>query len=76
MAYLFGIKPDLADRLHKIKKKNPVLFQRMQKKIAENIENPNHYKPLRYDMKNIRRAPLDPFALIFAVNERLVEFPR
>lgn len=76
MAYSFEIKPELAEKLKRIKKKNLLLFQRVQKKIAEVIENPNHYKPLKYDMKNIRRVHLDPFVLIFSINEneKLVEF--
>ncbi len=76
MAYLFEIKPELAEKLKKLRKKNFLLFQRVQKKIVEIIENPNHYKSLRYDMKNIRRVHLDPFVLIFSVNEseKLVEF--
>ncbi|MFZ3077845.1 MAG: type II toxin-antitoxin system mRNA interferase toxin, RelE/StbE family [Candidatus Aenigmatarchaeota archaeon] len=76
MAYSFEIKPELAEKLKKIKKKNLLLFQRVQKKIAEVIENPNHYKPLKYDMKSIRRIHLDPFVLIFSINEneKLVEF--
>lgn len=76
MAYLFEIKPELAEKLRKIKKKNFLLFQRVQKKIAEIIEKPNHYKPLKYDMKSTRRVHLDPFVLIFSVNEneRLIEF--
>ncbi len=76
MAYSFEIKPELADSLKKIRKKNLLLFQRIQKKIAEVIENPNHYKPLKYDMKNIRRVHLDPFVLVFTVkeNEKTVEF--
>lgn len=76
MPYSFEIKPELVVKLRKIKKKNFLLFQRIEKKIEEIIENPTHYKPLRYDMKNIRRVHLDPFVLIFSVNEneRLVEF--
>ncbi|MBI5253833.1 MAG: type II toxin-antitoxin system RelE/ParE family toxin [Euryarchaeota archaeon] len=76
MPYSFEIKPELAVKLRKIKKKNFLLFQRIQKRIGEIIENPTHYKPLRYDMKNIRRVHLDPFVLIFSVNENegLVEF--
>ncbi len=76
MAYSFEIKPELAEKIKKIGKKNLLLFQRIQKKIAEIIENPNRYKPLRYDMKGIRRVHLDPFVLIFSVNEneKCVEF--
>ncbi len=68
MPYSFEIKPGLVEKLKKIKKKNVLLFQRIQKKIAEIVEDPTHYKPLRYDMKNIRRVHFDPFVLIFSVN--------
>ncbi len=76
MAYLFEIKTGLAEKLRKLRKKSPLLFRRIQKKIEAIVENPNHYKPLRYDMKNIRRVHFDPFVLIFSVieNEKLVEF--
>ena len=57
MVYIFEIKPELVEKIRKIKKKDKTLFQRIQKKIREIIENPNHYKPLRYDMKNIKGVP-------------------
>lgn len=76
MVYSFEIKPDLIEKIKKIRKKDKILFQRIQKKIQEIIENPNHYKPLRYDMKNIKSVHLDPFVITFSVNEKvkLVEF--
>lgn len=74
--YSFEIKPELVKKLKKIKKKDSLLFMRIQKKIFEIIENPIHYKPLKYSMKNIRRVHFDPFVLTFTVNEeeKLVEF--
>lgn len=42
------IKPELAKKLKKLQKKNPLLFARVKKKIFEIIENPTHYKPLKY----------------------------
>lgn len=74
--YSFEIKPELAKKLKKLKKRNPLLFARIQKKIVEIIEHPTHYKPLKYGMKSIRRVHFDPFVLTFAVNEEecLVEF--
>ncbi len=74
--YSFEIKPGLAKKLKKLKKKNPELFMRIQKKIFEIIEHPAHYKSLKYDMKTIRRVHFDPFVLTFTVNEEehFVEF--
>lgn len=74
--FSFEIKPELAKKLKKLKKRNPLLFARIQKKIFEIIEHPTHYKPLKYGMKTIRRVHFDPFVLTFTINEgeRLVEF--
>lgn len=74
--YSFEIKPDLMKKLKKIKKKDSLLFMRIQKKIFEIIGHPDHYKPLKYGMKNIRRVHFDPYVLTFTVNEKeyLIEF--
>jgi YafQ family addiction module toxin component len=74
--YSFEIKPDLMKKLRKIKKKDSLLFMRVQKKIFEIIEHPAHYKPLKYGMKSIRRVHFDPDVLTFTVNEKehLIEF--
>ncbi|MBE0521892.1 MAG: type II toxin-antitoxin system RelE/ParE family toxin [Candidatus Methanoperedenaceae archaeon] len=67
--YSFEIKPELAAKLKKLKKKDALLFARIKKKIFEIIEHPNHYKPLKYGMKTIRRVHFDPFVLTFTLNE-------
>jgi len=38
MVYSFEIKPELVEKIRKIKKKDKTLFQRIQKKIQEIIE--------------------------------------
>lgn len=75
-SYSVEIKPELAKKLKKLRKKDSQLFFRIQKKIFEIIEHPAHYKPLKYGMKNIRRVHFDPFVLTFTVNEEehVIEF--
>ena len=53
----------------KLSKRNPVAFMQLEKKIAEILENPDHYKPLRGEMKNKRRVHVGSFVLIFEINE-------
>ncbi len=74
--FSFEIKPELVKKLKKLKKRDSQLFMRIQKKIFEILEHPTHYKPLKNNMKNIRRVHFDPFVLTFAVDEKekLVEF--
>ena len=46
-------------------------------KIEEIIKNPRHYKPLRYDMKSLRRVHLEKsFVLVFEIDEaaKMVRF--
>ena len=42
MSYDIEIKPELADKLKKLRKKNLVMYERALKKIAEVAENPDH----------------------------------
>ncbi len=64
----YEIKPNLDRILQKLKKKDPVAFAVVFKKIKEIVEsgNPDHYKPLRYDLKNKKRVHIaKSFVLIF-----------
>ena len=70
MPYKFEIKPRLEKKLKKIEKKDPVMFKAARDKIEEIIKNPSHYKPLRYDMKGLRRVHLEKsFVLVFEIDE-------
>ena len=77
MQYKFEIKPKLEKKLKKIEKKDPVMFKAARDKIEEIIKNPRHYKPLRYDMKGLRRVHLEKsFVLVFEIDEeaKMVRF--
>lgn len=53
----------------KIQKKNKVMFEAVIDKIREIKENPEHYKPLRYDLKEYRRVHIiKSFVLIFKID--------
>ena len=70
MPYKFEIKPKLEKKLKKIEKKDPVMFKAARDKIEEIIKNLRHYKPLRYDMKGLRRVHLEKsFILVFEIDE-------
>ena len=77
MPYKFEIKPKLEKKLKKIEKKDPVMFKAVRDKIEGTIKNPHHYKPLRYNMKGLRRVHLEKsFVLVFEVEEeeKMVRF--
>ncbi len=49
----------------KLKNKDPELFRRLKSKVKEIVENPEHYKPLKGEMKGLRRAHVGSFVIIF-----------
>lgn len=70
MQYRFEIKQKLETRLKKIEKKDPVMFKEVRDKIEKIIKNPHRYKPLRYDLKGLRRVHLKKsFVLVFEIDE-------
>lgn len=59
---------DLADKkFYKIAKKNKILFEVINKKIEEIKMNPEHFKPLRKDMKGQRRIHFGHLVLTFEI---------
>lgn len=49
MSYEFEVTENLIRKLKKVQKKDKVLFAAIRKKISEIIENPLHYKHLKYE---------------------------
>ena len=69
----YEIKPELEKILKKLKKKDPVSHSAVMKKIREvvNCEDPDHYKPLLYDMKNKKRVhPTSSYVLVFEYDKQ------
>lgn len=54
--YNIEIKPSCQKDIEKACKKNQVLKEALQKKMAEILENPQHYKPLKYELAGERRV--------------------
>ena len=68
--YNSEIKPSCQRDIDKLCKKNPVLRGALEKKMNEIVENPQHYKPLKYDLAGERRVHImKSFVLKFEVNE-------
>ncbi len=67
----FEIKPELEKKLIKLAKKNKSRYEAVMKKIEEIITSRDieHYKNLRYDMKDSKRVHLGHFVLVFTYNK-------
>ncbi|MCG2718089.1 MAG: addiction module toxin RelE [Nanoarchaeota archaeon] len=63
----FEVNPGLRKKLIKIYKKDKNLHEKIMKKMDQVIksENIEHYKNLRYDMKDSKRTHIGHFVLVF-----------
>ena len=65
--YNFDVSENLEKILIKLSKKDKALYNQILKKIDEVIhsEDVDHYKNLRYNMKNSKRIHIGSYVLIF-----------
>ena len=65
--YNFDVSENLQKILSRASKKDKDLYSQILKKIDEIVNSPtiNHYKNLKYDMKDSKRAHIGHFVLIF-----------
>ena len=63
----FKISEHLQEILKKLSKKDKSLYEQVLNKISEisNSSEVGHYKNLRYDMKDSKRAHIGHFVLVF-----------
>ena len=63
----FKFSDELKLILKKLAKKDKSLFEQLDKKIKEIVNNSNieHYKNLRHDLKDYKRVHIGHFVLVF-----------
>ncbi len=74
MAYAYTFSPELESALKKLKKKDPVLYERFIKKILQIIEKPELYKTLTYVGGKYKRVHINPFVLVFTIEGETINF--
>lgn len=74
--YSYEIKPQLQKILNKLYKKDKAKYEAVMKKIEEilNSPNPEHYKNLRYDMKEQKGVHIGHFVLTFRIIGETIYF--
>ena len=67
----FEIKPELDKKLVKLSKKDKSSYEAVMNKIQEILGSPDvdHYKHLRYDMKDSKRVHIGHFVLVFSYDK-------
>ncbi|MBI3050826.1 type II toxin-antitoxin system RelE/ParE family toxin [Candidatus Woesearchaeota archaeon] len=72
--YEAAFSDEFRKELKKLKDRDKVMYERLQKKIRDILLEPTHLKYLRNVLKNEQRVQLGPFVLKFSVKENKVYF--
>ena len=72
MAYSIEFSAEFDKSMKKLKKKDKIIFEQIQKKLIEIVENPEHFKPLRNVMAGYRRIHFGSFVLIYTIEGNVV----
>jgi len=72
MEYSIEFSASFEKSMKKLKKKDTVLFNQIQKKLINLVQNPDHYKPLRNVLAGYRRIHFGSFVLIFKLEGEVV----
>jgi mRNA interferase RelE/StbE len=70
MPYIIQIEATLETKLHKLKKKDNSLYQRVTHKIIEISKNPELGKPLRNVLKSKWRVHISSFVLVYTIDKK------
>ena len=74
MTYSHVFDTKLIKKLDKLVKKDKRIVEYINKKVNEIIQNPEHYKPLKNELKGIRRAHIGHFVLTFEIRNNIIIF--
>lgn len=74
MSYTYTLAPGLDALLSKLKKKDPILFESVTKKILQVVEKPELYKTLVHMGGKYKRVHVGSFVLLFTIEENNVAF--
>lgn len=72
MSYTIEFSDEFESSMKKLKKRDKVLFEQIQKKLIDIVENPEHFKPLRNVLAGYRRLHFGSFVLIYTIEEDIV----
>lgn len=69
--YKDSYSEEITKKLSKLKKKDPIHYSKVRKKMDLILAEPNHsYKFLGHDMKGINRVHLVHFVLVFVIDHQ------
>ncbi len=72
MAYIIEFSSQFEKSIKKLKKKDKILFNQIQTKLKDLIQNPERYKTLGNVLAGYRRLHFGPFVLIYKIENNIV----
>jgi YafQ family addiction module toxin component len=72
MGYSIEFSSTFEKSMKKLKKKDKVMYDQIQKKLIDLVENPDHYKPLRNIFAGYRRIHFGSFILIYKIDGDII----
>jgi YafQ family addiction module toxin component len=73
MAYIIEFSSQFEKSIKKLKKKDKVLFNQIQKKLIDIVQNPERYKTLGNVLAGYRRIHFGPFVLVYKIENNVVK---
>ncbi len=67
--YALEVKEGVDRTFSRMAKKDPERLRAVERKVAEILEDPHRFKPLRAPMQNKRRVHVGPFVLVYEIDE-------
>jgi YafQ family addiction module toxin component len=72
MEYIIEFSSQFEKSMKKLKKKDKTLFNQIQKKLIEIVQNPEHFKSLRNVLSGYRRIHFGPFVLVYKIEGNII----
>jgi YafQ family addiction module toxin component len=73
MGYSIEFSSTFEKSMKKLKKKDKVMYDQIQKKLIDLVENPDHFKPLRNILAGYRRIHFGSFILIYKIDGDIIK---
>ena len=69
MTWSLEVSPEFGDDYRQLCSRNAGLRRAVDRKVAQIVTSPLHYKPLRAPLQGVRRVHIGPFVLLFEADE-------
>lgn len=73
MGYSIEFSSTFEKSMKKLKKKDKVMHDQIQKKLIDLVENPDYFKPLRNILAGYRRIHFRSFILIYKIDGSIIK---